>query len=67
MVGHSLRSTGQAALQIYEYLVVVPYQPQANGLAERRMEEVMKIEATIFQGREKMNNVVDFHEGNYVI
>ena len=31
-----------SALLGYKHLGVVPYRPQANGLAERRMKEVMK-------------------------
>ena len=40
----------------YKHLVVVPYRPQANGLAERRMTEVMKhIRALVFEKRIKEN------------
>ena len=44
-----------SALLGYKYLVVVPYWPQANGLAERRMTEVIKkakhLRALVFEKR----------------
>ena len=44
------------ALLGYKHLVVVPYRPQANGLAERRMTEVMKhLRALVFEKRIKDN------------
>ena len=40
----------------YKHLVVVPYWPQANGLAERRTTEVMKhLRALVFEKRVKEN------------
>ena len=45
-----------SALLGYKHLVVVPYRPQANGLAERRMTEVMKhLRALVFEKRIKEN------------
>jgi hypothetical protein len=44
------------ALLGYKHVVVVPYRPQANGLAERRMTEVMKhLRALVFENRIKGN------------
>ena len=39
----------------YKHLVVVPYRPQANGLSERRMTEIMKhLRALVFEKRIKV-------------
>ena len=45
-----------SALLGYKHVVIEPYQPQVNGLAERRMTEVMKhLHALVFEKRVKEN------------
>ena len=45
-------STDLASLLRFKHLVVVAYHPQANGIVERRMKEVMNhLRALVFENR----------------